>query len=165
MWVWLEQLFGRRGDRSAATEGKARETEDLSLTPPASSPTSHGASQQGPFLHFLELQGLDAPEESVSTPEEVAGDEALAAAVMKSFREHLPGPSSLPAMALQVLNAVADHDVSLFELSRLIAQDPAMSAEVLRVANSAAYAAPQEIETLRDAVTRLGLSEVEQVGS
>jgi HD-like signal output (HDOD) protein len=162
MWVWLDQLFGRKGDRSAAGGKVPTAGGDLSLTP-ASSPTLHGSSVQGPFLHFLELQGLNAPQELVSTPEEVADDEALAAAVMKSFREHLPGPSSLPAMALQVLNAVAEHDVSLIELSRLIAQDPAMSAEVLRVANSAAYAAPQEIETLRDAVTRLGLSEVERV--
>jgi HD-like signal output (HDOD) protein len=53
--------------------------------------------------------------------------------------------------------------VSLAELTRLVSQDPAMSAGVLRVANSAAYHATHEAETLREAVTRLGLTEVGRV--
>jgi HD-like signal output (HDOD) protein len=62
-----------------------------------------------------------------------------------------------------VLNAVADPDTGLNELTRLVSQDPAMSAGVLRVANSAAYHGVQEAETLREAVTRLGLTEVGRV--
>jgi HD-like signal output (HDOD) protein len=58
---------------------------------------------------------------------------------------------------------VAAADTSLAELTRLVSQDPAMSAGVLRVANSAAYHGAQEAETLRDAVTRLGLVEVGRV--
>ena len=164
MWAWLDRLFHR--DHSAQTSSTAKPPAPL-VDPPLArvvmkvvTPALEGL---GPFDHFLELQGLEAPSESALTPEEVAGDEALAAETMLNFREHQPGPSSLPAVALQVLNAVADQEVSLSELSRLVSQDPAMSAGVLRVANSAAYAATQEIETLRDAVTRLGLSEVGRV--
>ncbi len=164
MWAWLDRLFHR--DHSAQTSSTAKPPAPL-VDPPLArvvmkvvTPAPEGL---GPFDHFLELQGLEAPSESALTPEEVAGDEALAAETMLNFREHQPGPSSLPAVALQVLNAVADQEVSLSELSRLVSQDPAMSAGVLRVANSAAYAATQEIETLRDAVTRLGLSEVGRV--
>jgi len=164
MWVWLERLFHRDHDAATAAEAKAPVSwEDPPLARVVMRVVTPPPNGMAPFAHFLELQGLEGPVESALTPEEVAGDEALAAEIMTNFRENQPGPSSLPAVALQVLNAVADQDVSLGELSRLISQDPAMSAGVLRVANSAAYSGAQEAETLRDAVTRLGLSEVGRV--
>jgi HD-like signal output (HDOD) protein len=164
MWVWLDRLFGRDRKAGVSATGKApAPQEDPPLARVVMRVVATPPPDLGPFEHFISLQGLEAPAESVLTPEEVAGDEALAAEVMTNFRQNQPGPSSLPAVALQVLNAVADQEVSLGELSRLVSQDPAMSAGVLRVANSAAYASAQEAETLRDAVTRLGLSEVGRV--
>lgn len=164
MWAWLDRLLSGDEVEVASPQGPAPASEDgaplaravlqVASTPPAG---------LGPFRHFLELQGLEGPERLGLTPEEVVGDEALAAEVMTHFRQHQPGPASLPQLAIQVLNAVADHEVSLAELTRLVSQDPAMSAGVLRVANSAAYAGAQEVETLRDAVTRLGLTEVARV--
>lgn len=164
MWVWIERLFRRHEVPPVVAPEKASGSlGEAPLARPAAHLVTAPTPGLSPFLHFLELQGLEAPVESPLTPEEVSGDEALAAEVITNFRENQPGPASLPAVALQVLSAVADHDVSLSELSRLVSQDPAMSAGVLRVANSAAYSSAQEAETLRDAVTRLGLSEVGRV--
>lgn len=164
MMVWLDRLLRRDQSDLRATAGKAPPSlDDLAA---ASAPTripSPAPQEKTPFECFVDLQGLDAPQESVLTPEEIEGDEILAAEVMTRYRETQPGPASLPAASLQVLNAVAEQDISLSELSRLVSQDPAMSAGVLRVANSAAYAGAVEVETLRDAVTRLGLTEVGRV--
>jgi len=157
MWEWLDRLFGRDQRRSEAPRPKVQ-----AVRAPAG-PVAAPAPAEAPFAQFLSLQGQEAPGASELTPEEVEGDEALAAAVLTHFRQQVPGPSSVPAVALQVLNAVADPEVSLGELTRLVSQDPAMSAGVLRVANSAAYHGVQEAETLRDAVTRLGLVEVGRV--
>ncbi len=116
-----------------------------------------------PFDQFMTLQGLEQPSPSPLTQEEVLEDAQLAAAVLKHFFSNKVAPTSLPAVALQVINAVAEPNVSLAALSRLISHDPAMSAGVLKVANSPAYAGADEIGTLRDAVTRLGLTEVSRV--
>lgn len=116
-----------------------------------------------PFDQFLTLLGQPAPQPSVLTQAEADGDTELLKAVRLHFEKNKPAPSSLPAASLQVLNAITNPDLSLGELSRLVAQDAAMAAAILKVANSAAYAAAQEIQTLRDAVTRLGLTEVGRV--
>ncbi len=97
------------------------------------------------------------------TSEHEEGDREWADAVRAHFEQNRPAPSSLPAVSLQVLNAITQPDLSLSELTRLVAQDPAMAAGILKVANSAAYQSVQEIQTLRDAVTRLGLTEVGRV--
>lgn len=122
-----------------------------------------GAKKETPFDQLMLWLGLSPPDRLILTPEAVARDHALAERVIAHCRKNRPAPSSLPAVSLQVLNAIAEPDLSLAELSRLVAQDPALAAGVLKVANSPVYAGAQEIQTLRDAVTRLGLTEVGRV--
>jgi HD-like signal output (HDOD) protein len=119
--------------------------------------------QGSPFDQLLAWVGLDRPAVAPLTPTEQAADDALADEVRAHVAQNHPAPSSLPAVSIQVLNAVADPDLSLAELSQLVSQDPALAAGILRVANSPAYAGSQEIQTLRDAVTRLGMTEVGRV--
>jgi HD-like signal output (HDOD) protein len=164
MWEWLDRLFGRTGRPEGPPRPKSSTIRgDASSVAPALRVLEASPPAGPPFAQFLALVGQEAPTASPLTHDELSGDEALAAAVLMYFRQHVPGPASLPAMALQVLNAVADPETSLAELTRLVSQDPAMSAGVLRVANSPAYHAAQEAETLRVAVNRLGLVEVGRV--
>ncbi len=97
------------------------------------------------------------------TPAQQEREEQLTARVLEHFGKNRPAPSALPAISLQVLNLVAEPDLSIAELLKVVSQDPAFSAAIIKVANSPTYAAAQEIETLRDAVTRLGLTEVGRV--
>lgn len=156
MWAWLDTLFNRK-------KAPARKAEPVRVVTPTPRPTEAPKPEGPPFAAFLTLVGVDGLARSPATPEEVEADGELAARLLLHFRENKPAPSSLPAISLQVLNAVADPDLSLAEVSRLIAQDPAMSAGVLKVANSPTYAGAQEVESLRDAVTRLGVAEVGRV--
>lgn len=69
-------------------------------------------------------------------------------------------PKSLPTASLRVLNLVAKNDVEISELTSVIHQDTALTAAILRVANSAALGpSAGPINTVRDALTRLGLAE------
>ena len=122
-----------------------------------------GLDQETPFDQLLSWLGLSPPDRLILTQGDVERDDALAKRVVEHFRKNRPAPSSLPAVSLQVLNAIAEPNLSLAELSRLVSQDPALAAGVLKVANSPAYVGAQEIQTLRDAVTRLGLTEVGRV--
>jgi HD-like signal output (HDOD) protein len=111
----------------------------------------------------MALTGQEVPQRVELTPEQQAQDAHLAERVLEHFRKNRPAPSALPAVSLQVLNLVAEPDLSLSQLTRVVSQDPAFSAAILKVANSPAYAGAQQIQTLRDAVSRLGLTEVGRV--
>lgn len=131
--------------------------------PPVLTVLPGGLEQGTPFEQLINWLGQTPPDRQVLTQAQLEDELLLAERVIEHFRKNRPAPSSLPAVSLQVLNAVAEPDLSLSELSRLVAQDPALAAGVLKVANSPAYAGSQEIQTLRDAVTRLGLTEVGRV--
>lgn len=167
-WGNLRRLFGAREKAAPPVSSRpspvpspqpvdvAAKRPPLAVVPP---PVEEGP----PFDQLVSRLGLSLPDRLVLTQEQLDADEVLAAKVLDHFRKNRPAPSSLPAVSLQVLNAVAEPDLSLAELSRLVAMDPALAAGVLKVANSPAYAGSQEIQTLRDAVTRLGLAEVGRV--
>lgn len=59
---------------------------------------------------------------------------------------------------LQLLSILHDPEVSLDEVERLISRDPMLSYKLLRLVNSAAFALPRMIESLRQAITLLGLN-------
>ena len=66
----------------------------------------------------------------------------------------------LPAIALRVLEIAESEHFSAHELAQTISSDPALTAKVLRLANSAYYGFPRRISTVRDAVVLLGFRAV-----
>ena len=56
-----------------------------------------------------------------------------------------------------------DPEANCEELVRLIRVDPGLTANVLRIANSARYAGTWRTQTLQDSVTRLGLREIYRI--
>jgi HD-like signal output (HDOD) protein len=63
---------------------------------------------------------------------------------------------SFPQVAIRVTRMVEDGSSSAEDLGREIAQDPALSLKLLRLANSPLYGARSEIDTVSRAVTILG---------
>ena len=59
---------------------------------------------------------------------------------------------------LQLLSVLQDPDVPLEQVEQLVARDPMLSYKLLRLVNSAAFALPRTIESLRQAITLLGLN-------
>ncbi len=71
---------------------------------------------------------------------------------------------SLPEVALKIRKALADENVSLMEVSRLIGSDPALAARILKTANSALfYRGSKPITSVHAAVARLGQRMVRNV--
>jgi HD-like signal output (HDOD) protein len=91
---------------------------------------------------------------------DAAAAEAIARRVLEQFESDPPDPASFPSMASQVIDLIESPEVDIHELIRVVGQDPAISAKILKVANSAWYRRPTEIEELRPAVLLLGLKEV-----
>lgn len=62
----------------------------------------------------------------------------------------------LPLTAQRLIQVVADENSSFEDIVKIVEHDPAVGANVLRLANSALYAGRFKVERLRDAVIRLG---------
>ncbi|MDX2017454.1 MAG: GGDEF domain-containing protein [Planctomycetota bacterium] len=67
---------------------------------------------------------------------------------------------SLPAVALKVIELTSDPNVKLPELARVIQNDQALAAKVLRTVNSSFYGLRQKVGTIDKALVMLGLGPV-----
>ena len=63
----------------------------------------------------------------------------------------------IPPVAAQVLALADDPNSSMSEIADLIIHDPAITANLLRVCNSAYFSPSRKVESVRDAITLLGL--------
>ncbi len=70
----------------------------------------------------------------------------------------------IPMSGTKLANLVADPESSLESITQVVSLDQALTARVLRVANSAASAARAQITTVKDAVVRLGRSAIVTLG-
>lgn len=67
---------------------------------------------------------------------------------------------TLPLIASKLLVLTAKEDTTLTDIADLIAQDMGLSTKILRVANSSFYSFPQQISSINQAVSILGLNAV-----
>ncbi len=68
--------------------------------------------------------------------------------------------STLPHIALQVIEVANDPKSNAIDMKALIETDPALSARLLRYANSSACAPRERISNLQQAITLLGLRQI-----
>lgn len=69
----------------------------------------------------------------------------------------------LPQVAAQVLRLAADPDSTTDELQKVIATDQALTAQILKIANSAMFGMMREVKTLTQAIMTLGFSTIKSV--
>ncbi|NND66669.1 MAG: HDOD domain-containing protein [Halioglobus sp.] len=69
----------------------------------------------------------------------------------------------LPAVAARVMELTRDPDSSAADLAALVQSDQTLAGYIMRVANSAAYAARDQMQTLQQAITRLGMQQIGQM--
>jgi diguanylate cyclase (GGDEF)-like protein len=86
-------------------------------------------------------------------------EESLQPDVMKRLQRCKTLPS-MPAVAMEVLRLCRQRDFHMRDLAQIISRDPALSAKVLKVANSAFYGVAREITTVNQAVMWLGVQSV-----
>ena len=66
----------------------------------------------------------------------------------------------IPAIASQIMTKSADPDSSLAEIADLIVNDPALTANLLKICNSAYFGLPRKVESVKDAVAWVGLDQI-----
>lgn len=72
---------------------------------------------------------------------------------------------TLPKIAIKIRETADDPEVNLNAMAQVIGQDPALSARMVRVANSAFMGRSVKVETLNQAVTRIGLRQIKNIAT
>jgi putative nucleotidyltransferase with HDIG domain len=67
---------------------------------------------------------------------------------------------ALPTVAVRTIQMLGDSEYRVDEVSRLIETDPLLTAQLIRLSNSAAFASRQPIISIRDCITRMGGGEL-----
>ena len=92
----------------------------------------------------------------------LAGQTAVARPVPKveALVRRIDEISTLPHVALQVVRIASDEHSSAADLKKVMENDVALSARILRCVNSSAYALRVKITNLQHAVTYLGMKQI-----
>ncbi|RKZ12664.1 hypothetical protein DRQ50_11605 [bacterium] len=132
-----------------------------STTPPVSRPLPVSAVRAGQARAEADaivaaweeaVLGLPIPPEdyqSASSPPPAP----MAAADILHQSGDLP---AMPKAALHILSVIEDPRTTATRLERAVAMDQALTAKILRIANSPFYGAVREIKTVSEAIVRLG---------
>ncbi|MCW8994626.1 MAG: HDOD domain-containing protein [Psychromonas sp.] len=69
----------------------------------------------------------------------------------------------LPILLLELMESFSDENVRVEEIAKKIGMDQSLSAKVIRMANSTAYRRGKEVESIEQAVIRLGFNQVRSI--
>lgn len=69
----------------------------------------------------------------------------------------------LPIILLELMESFSNEDVKVEDIAKKISMDQSISAKVIRMANSVAYRRGKEVESIEQAVIRLGFNQVRSI--
>jgi HD-like signal output (HDOD) protein len=95
----------------------------------------------------------------------MAAENALYVILMEKIKQDALVLPTLPEVALKVRQAADDPEVNLGQISDIIGQDPALALGMIKVANSALLGRSVKVETVSQAVTRIGLRQIKGIST
>ncbi len=95
----------------------------------------------------------------------MATENALYTILTEKIKQDTLVLPTLPAVALKVRTAADDPNINLGQMSEIITQDPALSLGMLKIANSAIVGRSVKVETVAQAVTRIGLRQIKCIAT
>jgi putative nucleotidyltransferase with HDIG domain len=156
---WFLRLIGRYKPQQATSAARAEPAALPSRVHPAIAAQAHPAATADNFdLYQGALYAKDDRRTLSEQDRRRLGP--LKVRVAEVFHRDRAEIAAFPARAAHILRVLDEPDFDIDQLVRLTQQDPAISASILRAANSAAFAGVTRIETVRDAVVRLGAQTV-----
>lgn len=81
----------------------------------------------------------------------------LLAQIYQAFHAGQMKLPSMPEVAVRVRMLAEDPDSGIAQIAKVIQTDPSLAARLIQAANSAAYRGSRPVDSIREAVTRLGL--------
>lgn len=97
---------------------------------------------------------------TAAQPTPASTDPAMIAAAAVRGVAHI---ATLPDITVNIIEIVENPSSSAQDLNKVIANDPALSARILKVVNSAFYGLPRQIGSINRAISLLGLNAVKNL--
>jgi putative nucleotidyltransferase with HDIG domain len=82
---------------------------------------------------------------------------------LKNISSKLSSFPSMPGAAVKLLALIDDPDLNVAQIEQILRQDPGLTANLLRLANSAYFGIPSKVGSVRQAVLLLGLKRLIQM--
>ena len=82
---------------------------------------------------------------------------------LQKITESIQDLPALSTVATNLMHELSNPDTSVDKLTEIIGADPVLTAKVLRHANSAFYAIKNRIQTVRHAISMLGLDSIKEI--
>lgn len=104
----------------------------------------------------VDLKSIPVKDESVSSKrdsEAQTGGEALKKEILKNLKVLLP----MPHVMLKARDIMSDPNSDFEEISKVLIADPAIAAEVLKLANSSYYGMSGKVSSIHQAIVLLGI--------
>ena len=89
----------------------------------------------------------------------------LLVSLLKKLKDDALVLPTLPEVAMRVQEVVGRSDASLKQVAEVICQDAAISARIIKVANSALYSRGVPAESINSAVSRIGLIQIKSIAT
>ncbi len=153
MLGWIKRLLGMPASTRV----------DAGRAPPASQPRPPAPPPSAPDVQgfdWTSLSEFPASERVEIDPDPFDELPDWIDAVRRKSEASWEGLAAFPPIATRIFSLLEHDDFVLQDLVNLIHQDPTITAEVLKAANSAIYARATRTLDIRDAVQRLGAREV-----
>ena len=100
----------------------------------------------------------------MSEAQTTAGNQlAQAEQVVQSAIQEISHIATLPEVTMKIIQLVEDPDSTAQDLNKVISNDPALGARILKVVNSAFYGLPGQIGSINRAIVLLGLNAVKNI--
>lgn len=132
---------------------------------PPAPPPEPPPDPAGPFAPFARALHVEIPSDPPPIALAEADQASGLARQLVAAAAGREGFVSFPTVAFQIVELVHNPKVDAREVAGFISRDPGLAADVLAVANSAAFRGVSEAASVRDAVARLGLQEVGRIAS
>jgi len=95
----------------------------------------------------------------------MSAENALLTILIEKIRTDMLVLPTLPEMAIKVRRTADDPASTLFTMAEVIAQDPALAARMIKIANSAFMGRSVKVTSLNQAITRIGFSQVKNIAT
>ncbi len=82
---------------------------------------------------------------------------------LKTIIEKIPTIPTMPLIIVEALDLIKDPSSNVLKLSEIVSKDISITAEVLKLVNSAYYGFPYQITTINKAIALLGLTKIKSL--
>ncbi len=79
---------------------------------------------------------------------------------IKEMLKEIKALKPMPQVATQIMKIVEDPNSSISDVADLVVYDPSLTANVLKLCNSAYFGLPRKVDSVKDAISMMGLDQV-----